>query len=476
METLTDLQANVPPVAWQEINVLIEQELPDPFDNIFHKIHSEPIAAGLIAQIHQAILKNGQKVAIKVQRPGIQTVVEQDISVIKGIAELVELTEFGKDYDMVALADEFTTALRAELDFTIEADYTDQLRHNLSQSRWFDPQQLVVPKVYWQFTTPKILVMEWLEGTALLKSSLAKKDIENTQQKRRREVTTILFRAFFQQIYINGFFHADPHPGNLFYLEDGRVALLDCGMVGRLDPRTQEILTEMLLAIVEIDAQRCSQLTLELAESGQPMSLDRLEKDYDQMLRKYYNLSLSQINFSEVFYETLQIARNNKIRLPSNMGLYAKTLANLEGVARDFDPQVNLLDQIKPLMSDLFRRQLFGDNPVETVLRTALDVKNLSLRSPRQLELFLDRLTSETLKWNVTLRNLDPIRASLDNSANRIAFSIVVGALIMGAATISTSAPTSQLTLLSNILFAAASLLGLWLVVSILRSGHLGKK
>ncbi len=217
-------------------------------------------------------------------------------------------------------------------------------------------------------------------------------------------------------------------------------------------------------------------MTLELAESGQPISLDRLEKDYEKMLRKYYNLSLSQINFSEVFYETLQIARNNRIRLPSNMGLYAKTLANLEGVAKDFDPQVNLLEQIKPLMSDLFRRQLFGDNPVETALRTALDLKNLSLRSPRQMELFLDRLTSETLKWNVTLRNLDPIRYSLDNSANRIAFSIVVGALIMGAATISTNAPTSQLTLLSNILFAAASLLGLWLVVSILRSGHLGKK
>ena len=476
VETLTDLQANVPSVSWQEIKGLIEDELPDAFDNIFQEINSDAIAAGSIAQIHQAILKNGQKVAIKVQRPGIQVIVDQDISVIKGIAELVELTEFGKDYDMVTLADEFTTALRAELDFTIEADYTDQLRRNLSSSRWFEPNKLIIPKIYWQFTTPKILVMEWLEGVPLLKSSLAKKDLENSQEKQRREVTTLLFRAFFQQIYINGFFHADPHPGNLFYLKDGRVAILDCGMVGRLDPRTQEILTEMLLAIVEIDAQRCSQLTLELAESGQPISLDRLEKDYDKMLRKYYNLSLSQINFSEVFYETLQIARNNRIRLPSNMGLYAKTLANLEGVAKDFDPQVNLLEQIKPLMSDLFRRQLFGDNPVETALRTALDLKNLSLRSPRQMELFLDRLTSETLKWNVTLRNLDPIRYSLDNSANRIAFSIVVGALIMGAATISTNAPTSQLTLLSNILFAAASLLGLWLVVSILRSGHLGKK
>jgi predicted unusual protein kinase regulating ubiquinone biosynthesis (AarF/ABC1/UbiB family) len=244
-------------------------------------------------------------------------------------------------------------------------------------------------------------------------------------------------------------------------------------MVGRLDPRTQQILTEMLLAIVDLDAQRCAQLTLELAESDQPVSLSRLANDYDRMLRKYYNISLSQINFSQVFYEILQVSRNNKIRLPSNMGLYAKTLANLEGVARSFDPEINLLDEIKPLMTDLFRRQLFGENPLQTVLRTALDLKSLSLQSPRQVELLLDRVTSETLRWNITIRDLDPLRRSVDDSANRLSFSIVVGSLIIGAAIISANAQTSQLSFISNILFATASFLGLWLVISILRSGRL---
>jgi predicted unusual protein kinase regulating ubiquinone biosynthesis (AarF/ABC1/UbiB family) len=229
----------------------------------------------------------------------------------------------------------------------------------------------------------------------------------------------------------------------------------------------------MLLAIVDLDAQRCSQLTLQLAESRHPVNLSRLESDYDRMLRKYYNLSLSQINFSQVFYEVLQVARNNKIRLPSNMGLYAKTLANLEGVARSFDPEINLLDQIKPLMTDLFRRQLLGDNPLQTLLRTALDIKSLSLQSPRQVELLLDRVTSETLKWNITIPDLDPLRRSVDDSANRLSFSIVVGSLIIGAAIISSGAQTSQLSFLSNALFAAASFLGLWLVISILRSGRL---
>ncbi len=473
IEALSELQANVPPVSWQEINNLLTQELPQPSQEIFTEIKKEAIAAGSIGQVHQGILKNGQKVALKVQRPGIESIVDQDIELITGLAELVAFTDFGDDYDMVAIAEEFTTALKAELDFTMEAEYTSKLRENLAESRWFDPQKLVIPQVHWELTTSKLLVLDWLDGSPLLSAEITPKQSQGENNNERREITTLLFRAFFQQIYLNGFFHADPHPGNIFYLKDGRVALLDCGMVGRLDPRTQQILTEMLLAIVDIDAQRCAQLTLELAEAGQPVSLDRLENDYERMLRKYYNLSISQLNFSEVFYEVLQVARNNRIRLPSNMGLYAKTLANLEGVTRAFDPEVNLLNQIKPLMTDLFRRQLLGDNPLETFLRTALDLKSLSLRSPRQAELLLDRLTSETLKWNVNLRNIDPIRHSLDSSANRIAFSIIVGSLIMGAANISGSAQSSQLFWLSNILFAAASLLGLWLVVSIMRSGNL---
>ena len=473
IDALTDLQANVPPVPWTDVEILIRQQLRQPLEEAFAAINPQAVAAGSIAQTHRATLKNGQEVALKVQRPGIDVVVAQDITLIRTLAELVSRTNFGQNFDVVGTAEEFVTALQAELDFTQEAGYTEQLRRNLSSSRWFDPTQLVVPQIYWDLTTKKLMVMEWLDGVPILLAKLPALRDGKDADTQRKEITTLLFRAFFQQLYIDGFFHADPHPGNLFYLNDGRIALLDCGMVGRLDPRTQQILTEMLLAIVDLDAQRCSQLTLELAESPHPVNLSQLSNDYDRMLRKYYNISLSQINFSQVFYEVLQVARNNKIRLPSNMGLYAKTLANLEGVARSFDPEINLLDEIKPLMTDLFRRQLLGDNPLQTVLRTALDLKSLSLQSPRQLELLLDRVTSETLRWNITIKDLDPLRRSVDDSANRLSFSIVVGSLIMGAAIISSSARTSQLSLISNVLFAAASFLGLWLIVSILRSGRL---
>ncbi|MBF2067273.1 MAG: AarF/ABC1/UbiB kinase family protein [Calothrix sp. C42_A2020_038] len=472
IDELSTLQDEVPPVGWSEVEVLIRKELKSPLEETFKYINPVPVAAGSIAQTHRATLADGREVALKVQRPGIDITIAQDIALIQGIADLVARTEFGQNYEIKSIAEEFCKALEAELDFTREASFTDELRRNLSKSKWFDTTKLVVAEIYWDLTTPKIMVMEWLDGVPLLSAQIGTQYNGKDSVTERKEITTLLFRAFFQQLYIDGFFHADPHPGNLFYLRDGRVALLDCGMVGRLDPRTQQILTEMLLATVDLDAQRCAQLTLQLADSTQPVILSRLESDYDRMLRKYHNLNIAQINFSQIVYEILQVARNNKIRLPSNMGLYAKTLANLEGVARGFNPELNFFDEIKPLLTDLFRRQLLGDSPVRSLLRTALDLKSLSLQSPRQIELLLDRVTSETLQWNISIRGLDSLRRTTDEAANRLSLSILVGSLIMGAAIISTKAQTVQLSLLNNILFAAASLLGLWLIFSTLRSGR----
>ncbi|MGB0560361.1 MAG: ABC1 kinase family protein [Spirulinaceae cyanobacterium] len=474
IQALTALQGTVPTVPWLAVEDTLKQQFSKPLSEIFATINTTPIAAGSIAQIYRATLQDGQEVAMKVQRPGIDGIVKRDVALIKGIAELVSGTDFGQDYDVVALAEEFTSALQAELDFTKEAAFTDRLRQNLSKSRWFDTQQLVVPQIYQHLTNRKVLVMEWLDGKPILDAQIVPAKRGVRERQRRQQIASLLFRAFFQQLYIDGFFHADPHPGNIFYLEGSdQVALIDCGMIGRLDPRTQYILVELLLAIVNIDAKRCSQLTLELSESSEPVNLNRLEVDYDRMLRKYFDVSLSNINFSEAFYEILQVARQNKIRLPGNMGLYAKSLANLEGVAQGFYPEINLLDEFKPLMTDLFSRQLFGDEPLQNALRMALDVKSLSLQSPRQFEVILDRLSSETLQWNLNLRDLALVRRSLEDSANRLSYSIVVGSLIIGAAIIERSTPTPQLSIVSDVLFGAATLLGLWLIISILRSGRL---
>lgn len=473
IEALSTLQSNVPPVPWKAVEILLRQQLQKPLEQIFSSLDTEAVAAGSIAQVHRARLLSGEAVALKIQRPGLEAIVERDTKLIRSIAELVAQTEFGRLIDVVALANEFCRAIQAELDFTQEARHTEQLRQHLQASRWFDPAQLVVPRVYWALTTPKVLTLEWIEGKPLLEADRSDADPQ--------QIARLLTRAFFQQICLDGYFHADPHPGNLFYLGSGRVALLDCGMIGRLDPRTQQIVLELILAIVSLDAQRCAELTLELALPESPrgsprdpaVSLAQLQREYERLLRQYYTLSVAELDFSELFSEILQAARRNQIRIPGNLGLCAKALANLEGIARQLTPDYNLPEQIRPLMADVFRQQLLGDAPLPSLLRTALDLKNLSLQSPRQLEVLLSRITSETQRWNLTVQELEGLRTSLDQSANRLSYSILVGSLIIGAAIISAQTQRFQVFWLSELLFGAASLLGLWLILSILRSGRL---
>ncbi len=474
IQALSHLQANVAPVGWDAIEVTLRQELGEPPETVFSSFEHETIAAGSIAQIYRAVLKNGEPVAVKVQRPGIAAVVAQDMALFRQIAGLLSATDFGKRYNVVDLADEFSASLRNELDFTQEANYTERLRQNLSTSRWFDPKQIVIPKVYRHLSNRKILVLEWIEGVPILKSQLATGQTE-AEQSARHTFTSLAFRVFLQQYLVDGFFHADPHPGNLFYLTDGRLGILDCGMMGTLNPRMQSIMVELVLAIVDFDPDRCAQLTLQLAEPmdiSQPINVAQLQADYDRLLRRYHNLNLSSVNVSEAFSQIIEAARRNNLRWPSNIGLLTKSLANLEGAGREFDPTINIMDEVRPLMIDLFRQQLVGNNLAQTALRTALEFKQLSLDSPRQVGFLLNRLTSETLTLNLALQDLHALRKTLDDGANRRSFSTVVGALIIGAAIISASQQTPQLQIVSNVLFAVASLLGLWLIVTILRSGN----
>lgn len=469
IEELSALQSTVSPVDPKEIETHIRLHLGQPPEELFERLDYLAIAAGSIAQTHKAVLRDGRQVALKVQRPGIERQVERDMTLIRDIARLVSATQFGQRYNVVDLAEEFADALNAELDFTTEAAYTDQLRRNLSKSAWYNASQLIVPEIYWDLTNSKIMAMEWLEGTPLLKANLQADDVHSDSVGLRAQATTLLFRAFFKQYFVDGFFHADPHPGNIFYLEDGRLALLDCGMMGHMDPRTRTTMTEMVLAIVNSDSQRCAQLTLQLAEPLKPVNLARLESDYTRLLGRYYGLSLEQINTAEIFGEILAAGIRNNLRWPANVGLFTKSLANLEGAARQFNPGVNLIDEVRPLMADLFRQQLIGDDPLLALLRTGLEFRNLSLSSPRQVGFLLDRLSSEQLTFNLHIQGVDDLRRSLDESSNRNAFSTVVAALIIGAAIVATGRQSSQGQILSIILFAAASFFGLWLLFSIVR-------
>lgn len=483
IQALSDLQSTVPAVPAGQIQGFIRQHMQRSPDEVFAEIDYVAIAAGSIGQTHRAKLKTGQTVAVKVQRPGIEHQVDRDMALIKDIARLVSTTQFGQRYNITELAEEFKAALKAELDFTTEARYTDELRQDLINSSWVDSERLIVPGIVWPLTNSKVLVMEWLDGKPLLQAPIVQNKLaakpltqekpqSDTEKSERREITSLLFRAFLSQYFVTGFFHADPHPGNLFYLNQGQVAILDCGMMGRLDPQTRATLTELVLAIVSSDAQRCAQLTLNLTEPLKPVDLVRLESDYSRLLGRYYGLDLDRFNTAEAFGAVIEAGIRNHLRWPANIGLFTKSLANLEGAARQFDPSINLMTEIKPLMVDLFQQQLVGADPLLLFLRTGLEFRNLSLSAPRQVGFLLDRLSDETLQWNLQIQGLSSLQRSLEKAANRRAFSTVVAALIIGAAIISTGQQTSQLQWLSTLLFAAASFLGLWLIGSILRSGR----
>ncbi|MGK7905989.1 MAG: ABC1 kinase family protein [Synechococcus sp.] len=472
IEALSDLQTNVPPSPWAEVEALLRVEYGDrPLSEVFEQFDPIPIAAGSIGQVHRATLPDGRNVAVKVRRPGLELLVQRDVDLIMLIARLASTTEFGQTYDIVGLAKEFTQSLMAELNFSREAKNTNQFRGALLSSRWFKPNQVVIPEVIDAVTTEKVLVLDWIDGTPILKAAISGEAYGGDEQLERQAIARLLLQAFFQQICVDGFFHADPHPGNLLYLGEGRLALLDCGMAGNLDPKTQEILIELLLAIATLDPQRCAQLVLRLSPPEDPVRLVKLQNDFDRLLRRYAGVSLSRINFGELFYEVLETARNNRIRVPGNMGLCAKAIANLEGVAREINPDFDLVTEIEPLSTDLLQTRLIGDRPLPTALRMLLDFKSLAIQSPRQVEVLLERLTSETLQWNLNLQQVDGLRHSFETSANRLSFSIVVGALIIGAATIATPDSSSQLYWVGNGLFLAASVLGVWLLISIVRSG-----
>jgi ubiquinone biosynthesis protein len=477
INALSQLQTNVPPVSWDEIQTVLRQQLPQSLDDVFSWIEPRAIAAGSIAQTHKAMLKTGELVAVKIQRPGIDLIVAQDIAVFKEIAGLLAGTDFGKRYNIVALADEFAQSLQRELDFTQEASYTEQLRNNLANSQWVDSSQIVVPKVYQELTSAKILGLEWLDGVPILEAKIERDGIAS--EAPRHEFTRVLFRAFIQQYLVDGFFHADPHPGNLFYLKDGRAGILDCGMMGTLNPRMQSVMVELMLAVLDLDAARCTQLTLQLAEPmdlSRPIELANLQADYDRLLRQYYNLSLSNLNVGDAFSQVLEAARMNNLRLPSNVGLLTKSMANLEGSGRQFDPGINIMDEMRPLMNDLFRRQLTGDDLERSLLRTALELKQLSLESPRQVGFLLERLGMETFKLNLAMsQDIVGLRQSMEGTASQRSLSTLVGALIVGAAIVSANPQNPRLQILSTILFVAASLLGLWLIWSLLRAGRVKK-
>ena len=466
---LSRLQAYVPAVPWKEVKPYLRRELGQPIDHCFEHFHSKPIAAGSVGQVYGASLPQGLKVAVKVLRPGIEAQVAEDGRLLRKIAALAASTALGSQVDFVGLADQVLAALERELDFRIEAENTRRLQRCLEQSAFVPSGQLRLPQVVEGLSAQRVLVLEWIEGEPIL-APAARMALEDGPGV--EATTKALLGAFVEQYFVEGFFHADPHPGNLKVLDDGSVILLDAGMVGVFDPRTRANLLDLVLALINQDAARATDLSEQIAPPAQGVKVDRqhLQRQLDQLIASNFSKPLEELNFALFLADLLQLANRTGLRVPGTMGLFVKSLTNLEGVGCTLNPAFSFTGEMQPLVAQLLARSVLL--PQERLMQFGLDLRNLSIDSPRQLSQLLRRFSSDDLVFALQLEGLESLRATLDRLSQRVALAILVAALLLSATLMASLAQQDLLRDVSEGLFIGANLFGLWLLVSLLRSSR----
>jgi ubiquinone biosynthesis protein len=428
IRALETLQNDVPALPWETIEQTLKADLPRPFDEVFRTINQVPIAAGSLAQVHKATLQTGETVAIKIQRPNIKTVINRDLDVLQSLAAFFNTDRIGQAYDLIGLVEEFRTSLLGELDFRREARNTEQLRQNLAKSNLWQPGQVIVPQIYLNWTTERVLVMEWIEGVKLTQADLP--------ADRQREVAALVVQVVMQQMFLDRIFHADPHPGNFLYVRQGdrdRIALLDCGMVAILDPRTQRIITDLLVGIVFEQPRQVAQAVRELGFTRLDVDIRAIEAEFDRLLRRFYTRPLEEINLTELLNAALKIPRDNKIQMPGSVGLFAKAVANIEGIARQLDPSFAFVEVARPVVTQALQQRMIGPQALPEVGRSSLYFSQLLLDLPQRVDILADRLERSELGLTLRWRDQGNLQDSLNRNNRRLVLGLLsVGSLLTG--------------------------------------------
>ncbi|NLC06676.1 MAG: AarF/ABC1/UbiB kinase family protein [Syntrophomonadaceae bacterium] len=465
LEQLEKLQDKVQPFSFAQVQEVFYQEQDKTLDDVFIKFEPEPIASASIAQVHRAFLKTGEAVVVKVQRPDVQRTIEIDLEILFDLARLLETkTVWGKHYGLVDIVEEFAQSLRAELDFTAEGRNGERFV-NLFKN---DPT-VVIPRVYWEYSTRRVLVMEYIDGIKM----------SATDQLREagydlRLIGQNFVNAIIKQIYIFGFFHSDPHPGNLAVLPGERIVFMDFGQVGRIDEPTKEKAVNLVLAMVRYDIDAVMRGLLDIGVVQRKINWAHFRRDISRLQQKYYGLPFSEIAVGEALRELVDISFRYKIRIPPEFALAIKCLVTSEGVLQQLDPQISLLELAEPFARRIVRQRMAPTEIKRTLVRSALEFSEFARRLPRQVENILGLMEEGEFKIQLEHQNLQRFSLRLNMIANRITLSILIASLIVGSSLI---VNRTQGTFLSNLpiaevgyVFAAA--MGFWLVVAIIRSGR----
>lgn len=460
---LERLQDDVRPFPFEQVLAMIEAELGARAGELFAEIDPEPIAAASIGQVHRAVLGDGREVVIKVQRPGVAEQIELDLHVLQSLAATAaRRTHFGRSYDLPGVAREFSAMLRAELDYRQEGQNADRLRANFAGD-----ETVRFPAVYWEYTSSRILTLERVGGLritdrgALMRAGLAPP-----------KVALALAGAIFRMVLRDGFFHADPHPGNMFVGPDGAIIFIDMGMVGELTPIMRENVVDYVIGVVGKDPDRVVRAILNMGVVRRPGVRAALRQEVERLQRQYGEVPLRHVQFGPALRDTLAMARRFEIAFPTAYTVMLKTLTTLEAVARQIDPDATLVGLAAPYAELVIEGRLKPERLVRRLGEEALESGRHLVRLPRQVSRVLTMMEDGEWKLAIDHTGLEPALQRLSAIANRLAIAILLASLIIGTALVSSNSRESFLQRypIADTGFVLIGAVGFWLIFSILGS------
>jgi ubiquinone biosynthesis protein len=426
IEELSTLQDHVPPLTEQEVVQVMEQELGVPWEDVFDRIEAQPMAAGTIAQVHKAALADGSRAVVKVQRPSAESDILRDLGLFQLFADkTADRPVFRQVIDMPAIVEHLSDSLKRELDFTSELENTERMRRVLAPYSRLD-----VPSVYKEYSTRRLLVMQEVEGVPIRKS---------TASPERTEAARQLLESYYRQILTAGFFHADPHPGNLMWWQD-EIYFIDFGMVGELDPELREQLTLMLMAFWQEDVAFLSDVVLMIAGADQrpDIDIDAFQAELGVLLARYRHLSLNEMQLGPILQEITEISIRHDVPLPASLTLTGKALAQVQLVTADLDPALDPFAVAGQFLMRQFRDEVKGRLQPQKLY---YEGQKLRMRTVRFVE-SLERLTGARpgSRLQVDFRGTGQLEASIRRAGRRLALALVAGGVWIGTATAAASA------------------------------------
>ena len=424
---LRKLTDSVPPFPSPTARKIIEQEIGRPIFDVFASFEDQPIAAGSIAQAHSAVLKTGEKVVVKVKRPNIQAVALADLDLLETLAvPLLEWIEDLKPLRPAMLLQKFRRSLLRELDFVAEASVTTKIRADLAGFAYVQ-----IPVVFWNLTTPSILTMQHLSGTGLSDvQAVAALPVDH------RLLARHLVECFLTQFFKTGLFHADPHGGNILITPHGRIALLDFGMSGRLDSELRGSLATTFIALARGDLDMITEIYTDIGVIAEETDLSSLKADMAEMLDKYYGIPIKRVDMTRCFADAMSVFRRHNVYLPRDFVLLAKSFSTMLMMARQLDPEFDLAGVARPFARSLLAHKFSPARLGHDALATAWSLTQTLRRFPRDMRTFMRKLVTGRLQFQLQhhVKAFEGFTRELDRATNRLAFSIIVGAVVIGSA------------------------------------------